>query len=161
MAIGIGGGGMRFFEGLRPELLVHGAKLRRDKKTGKRLWGLTLINTLQPEQVIKCHATIEAAYIYLLTLDNCAAEVLLGTFVERCAIDFFAKCDDKKTTLHLDGVDLGGFRLTRDGKVVELWFQFELENGASLHAFVKEYAYTRLWAQFKPVDLFTESESKS
>jgi hypothetical protein len=152
---------MRFFEDMRPEIYIHGAKLRRDKKTGKRLWGLTLINTLLPEQVIKCDGTVEAAFIYLLTLENCAAEVMLGTIVESCVIEFFAKVEDKKSTLRLEGVDMGGFRLTRDGKIAELWFQFELENNASLHAFVKEYAYTRLWAEFKPADLFTQSEKKS
>jgi hypothetical protein len=115
---------------------------------------LTLINTLLPEQVGQCDGTIEAAYIYLLTLDNWADEVLLGTVLQSCAIDFFGKFEDEKVVLHLDGVDLADFRLTREGKVAELWFQFELENNASLHAFVKEYAYTRLWAQFKPVDLF-------
>lgn len=30
---------MRFFEKIRPQIYLHGAKLRRDKKTGKRLWG--------------------------------------------------------------------------------------------------------------------------
>jgi hypothetical protein len=152
------GGLMKFFEGLRPEIYIHGAKLRRDKKTGKRLWSLTLINSLLPEQVTECDETILAAFIYLLTLENCAAEVMLGTVAESCGIDFFANVEDKKTTLRLEGVDLGGFRLTRDGKIAELWFQFELENSASLHAFVKEYAYTRLWAEFKPKDLFTQSE---
>jgi len=29
---------MRFFEKKRPEVFVQSAKLRRDKKTGKRLW---------------------------------------------------------------------------------------------------------------------------
>lgn len=141
---------MRFFEGLRPEIYIHGAKLRRDKKTGKRLWGLTLINTLIPEQVTKCDQTIEAAYVYLLTLENAASESMLITLFQACAIDFFAKSEDNKPVLHLDGADLGSFRMTRNGKVAELWFQFELENSGVLHAFVKEYAYTRLWAQFTP-----------
>jgi hypothetical protein len=141
---------MRFFEGLRPEIYIHGAKLKRDKKSGKRLWGLTLINTLLPEQVVKCDSTIEAAYIYLLTMENCAAEVLLGTLVESGTIDFFAKFEDKKPVLHLEGADLAFFRLTREGNVAELWFQFEVENNAGLHAFVKEYAFTRVWAEFTP-----------
>ena len=115
---------------------------------------------MQPEQVVKCDATIEAAYIYLLTLNNCAEEVTLSTTITDCVIDFFGKDDDKKTTLHLEGLDLGGFRLTRKEKVAELWFQFELENTASLHAFVKEYAYTRLWAEFRRADLFTTQKKE-
>jgi hypothetical protein len=39
---------------------------------------------------------------------------------------------------------------TRDGQVVEFWFQGEKENSAGLHSFVKEYAFTRCWARFKP-----------
>lgn len=141
---------MRLFQGLRPEIYIHGAKLRRDKKTGKRLWSLTLINTLLPEQVGKCEATIEAAYIYLLTLEHAAVEILLNTMIADCAIEFFAKDDERKPVLRLDGVDLDAFRLTRDKQIVELWFAFEVENGASLHAFVKEYAFTRVWAKFAP-----------
>jgi len=34
--------------------------------------------------------------------------------------------------------------------VVEFWFQGEKENSAGLHSFVKEYAFTRCWARFKP-----------
>jgi hypothetical protein len=45
---------MRFFEGRKPEVYIHGAKLRRDKKTGKRLWGLTLIITLDVQDVLQC-----------------------------------------------------------------------------------------------------------
>ena len=36
---------MKFFEKMRPEVFLHSAKYRRDKKTGKRIWGFTLIVT--------------------------------------------------------------------------------------------------------------------
>ncbi len=141
---------MRFFEDCRAEIYWHGAKLRRDKKTGRRLWGLTLIITLTPELVLKCDEVIEQAYAYMLTLNNQADEVLLGAIAQWMSIDFFGVADDAKAGLHLAGVDLGGLRMTRDGQTVEFWFQLEVENNPKLHAFVKEYAFTRLWAEFKP-----------
>lgn len=139
---------MRFFEGIRPEVYIHGVKLRRDKKTGKRLWALTCIVTLTPELVLTCDETVNAAYIYLLTLDNLAAEVLLDSQSMGAIVDFFAKLEDKKPAVHLEGFDIGGLRLTRSAEVAELWFQFEIENNAGLHAFIKEYAYTRVYAKF-------------
>ena len=142
---------MRFFEGCTPEVYIHGAKLRRDKKTGKRLWGLTLIITLDVQDVIKCAPVIEREYEYLLTLENCGVEVLLDAAVMGCIVDFFAAVVDKKPALQLEGLDLAGLRLTRADKTVELWFQFEDEINAGLHAFVKEYAFTRVWARFTPL----------
>jgi len=139
---------MKFFDKLRPEVYVHRAKLRRDKKTGKRLWGLTCIVTLNPDLVVACDETVNAAYIYALTLENCAGEVLLNSEGRGMTVDFYAKTDDKKPTLHLEALDIGSLRMTRGGEVAELWFQFEAENSAGLHSFVKEYAFTRVFATF-------------
>lgn len=140
---------MRFFEGVRPQIYIHGAELRRDKKTGLRLWRLTLIVTLTPQLVDKCGGPIEQAWLYLLTLDNAAAEVLLESIVLSMSIEFYALTDDKKLALRIQGVDFEGLRLTRDAETVEFWFRFEVENSATVHPFVKEYAFTRLWAEFK------------
>lgn len=114
---------MKFFDGIRPQIYIYGAKLKRDKKTGKRLWALTLIVTLKPE--------------------------LLGAIATWMSIDFYALAEDRKPALRVQGVDLEGLRLTRDAETVELWFQFEVENSATVHPFMKEYAFTRLWADFK------------
>jgi hypothetical protein len=140
---------MRFFEKVRPQIYLHGAKLRRDKKTGRRLWGLTLIVTLKPDLVAACAAQIEEAYIYLLTLDHQADELMLGSIADSMSIEFFALEDDTKPTLRIQGVDFDGLRLTRDEETVEFWFHLEVENSATVHPFVKEYAFTRLWAEFK------------
>jgi hypothetical protein len=140
---------MRFFEKIRPQIYLHGAKLRRDKKTGRRLWGLTLIVTLKPDLVGACAEQIEQAYIYLLTLDHQADELMLGSIADSMSIEFFALEDDTKPTLRIQGVDFDGLRLTRDEETVEFWFHLEVENSATVHPFVKEYAFTRLWAEFK------------
>lgn len=139
---------MKFFDGLRPEVYVHGAKLRRDKKTGKRLWRLICIVTLDPNLPLACDETVIAGCIYLLNLENCACEVLLDAEARGAIADFYAKVDDKKPALHLEGLDIGGLRMTREAQTAEFWFQFEAENNAGLHSFVKEYAFTRVFAKF-------------
>jgi len=139
---------MRFFERCRPEVYIHGAKLRRDKKTGKRLWCLTLIVTMTPELAAKCAEIVERAFGFALKADNGVADMLLVPVAESMTVDFFAAIDDATPAVHIEGVDLGGLRFTRDGNVVEFWFQGEKENSAGLHSFMKEYAFTRCWASF-------------
>ena len=141
---------MKFFEGCRPEIYWHGAKLRRDKKTGRRLWALTLIVTLTPELVAKCDEVIKRSHAFIVTLENQVEEILLGAIAQWVSIDFFPLIDDAESALHVAGVDLCSLRMTRDGETVEFWFQFEMENNSRLHALVKEYAFTRLWAEFRP-----------
>ncbi len=140
---------MKFFEKQRPQVYIHGAKLRRDKKTGKRMWSFVLIVTLTPELARSCAAQVVKGWEYVGTADNACYEMLLTPIIEGCTIDFFAQIDEATPALHLEGIDLGGFRLTRgEGGVIELWFGGEHENSAGLHAFVKEYAFTRCWAAF-------------
>lgn len=141
---------MKFFEGMRPEVYLHLAKLRRDKKTGKRLWGITSIVTMSEDLARSCCGQIGAAYEYLMNLENAAAESWLNVQIESCAIDFYKIVDDAEPALHIASADLDGYRLTREAKIVELWFHFELENDDALHKWIKEFAYTRVWAQFKP-----------
>lgn len=142
---------MRFFEKKRPEVYLHGVKLRRDKKTGRRLWGFTLIVTFTVELAESCAMPIAKAWQYITERDSAAVDVLLASVAEGCAIDFFSRIDDADPALHLEGVDLGGLRMTRgEGKIVEFWFSGEHENTTGLHAFMKEHAYTRCWAQFSP-----------
>lgn len=140
---------MRFFEGKRPEVYFHAPKLRRDKKTGMRLWGFTLIVTFGVELAESCDVPMALAWQYLTERDTAAVEVLLASEVADCAIDFYAQIDDATPVLHLEIIDLVGLRLTRSKNVVEFWFSGEHENSAGLHHFMKEYAYQRCWAQFK------------
>lgn len=153
---------MRFFEKKRPEVYLHSVKLRRDKKTGRRLWQFTLIVTFSVELAESCDVPVAKAWQYITEREASAVDVLIASEIAGCAIDFFAQIDDAEPTLHLDGVDLGGLRLTRDQNSVEFWFGGEHENSGVLHAFMKEYAYTRCWAQFSPQqgDLQMEAEVK-
>lgn len=141
---------MAFFRGLRPEVYFHYVKLRRDKKTGKRLWAVTLITTLGIDQALGCGDQIESAYAYILKLENGAVDLTLNLLIDGCTVDFFSLIDDAKPVLHLERVDLAGFRVTRVKETAELWFAFELENTDALHAFMKNFAFTRVYAQFKP-----------
>jgi hypothetical protein len=141
---------MRFFEKARPEVFLHSAKFRRDKKTNRRIWQFTLIVTFSEEHAKTCDTSIRKAWEYVIARDTAAVDVLIASEVPVCAIDFFAQIDDAEPALRLDVVDLAGLRMTRDGTVVEFWFGGQHENSDELHAFMKKYAYTRLWAQFSP-----------
>jgi len=85
---------VKFFHGCRPQVYIHGAKLRRDKKTGKRLWCLTLIVTMTPELASKCAEVVERAFDFTLKIDNGVADMLLVSVAESMTIDFFAAIDD-------------------------------------------------------------------
>ena len=139
---------MKFFEGLRPQVYIHGAKLKRDKKTGKRLWALTMIVTLEADLIASCAPVIDRAWKFIRDPENAGVDLLLLAIVEGATIDFYAAVDDAAPAVHIEGVDLEGLRLTRGGNVIEFWFQGEKENSAGLHAFIKEYAFTRCWAAF-------------
>jgi hypothetical protein len=141
---------MRFFEKQRPQVYIHTARLKRDKKTGRRLWQFTLIVTMTVELVEKCDVPIAKAWEYITDRDSAGVDVFLASEVEGCAIDFFAEVDDVNPVLHLEGVDLAGLRFTRDKNTVEFWFSGEHVNEGGIHDFMKPYAYTRVWAAFKP-----------
>jgi hypothetical protein len=141
---------MRFFEKARPEVYVHTVRLKRDKQTGKRIWNFVLIVTFSAELAETCDVSVAKAWQYITERESGACEVLLVAEAEGCKIDFFAQIDDATPVLHLEGVDLTELRLTREKNTVEFWFRGEHENTAGLHAFMKEYAYTRCWAAFKP-----------
>lgn len=141
---------MRFFCGQRPQVYIHAARYKRDKKTGRRLWQFTLIVTMTADQVEACDVPIAKAFEYITDRDSAGVDVLIASEVEGCAIDFFAQVDDAVPVLHLEGVDLGGLRFTRDKNTVEFWFSGEHVNEGGIHDFMKPYAYTRVWAAFRP-----------
>jgi hypothetical protein len=141
---------MRFFEKQRPQVYIHTAKLKRDKKTGRRLWQFTLIVTMTAEQIEACDVPVAKAWDYITDRGAAAVEAFLASEIQGCAIDFFAEIDDASPVLHLDGVDLTGLRFTRDKNTVEFWFSGEHVNEGGIHDFMKPYAYTRVWAAFSP-----------
>ena len=149
---------MRFFEGQRPQVYIHTAKLKRDKKTGRRLWQFTLIVTMTVEHVEACGVPIAKAWDYITDRDSSAVDVLIASEVERFQIEFFAQIDDATPVLHLQGVDLVGMRFTRDKDTVEFWFSGEHVNEGGIHDFIKPYAYTRVWAAFKPPQMELQME---
>jgi hypothetical protein len=140
---------MRFFEKQRPEVYIHSAKLKREKKTGRRLWQFTLIVTMTVEHVQACDVPIAKGWEYITDRDSAAVDVQIASQLEGCSIDFFAQIDDATPVLHLEGVDLVALRFTREKNLVEFWFSGEHENVGGIHDFMKPYAYTRVWAEFK------------
>jgi hypothetical protein len=142
---------MRLFEKVRPEVYLHAPQLRRDKKTGSRLWRFTLIVTLTVDLAEKCDVAVAKAWQYITEKDSRVIEVCLAAEAENMKLEFFAQRDDADNALLLSGIDLVGLRLTREGTVIEFWAMGEQENNSRLHAFMKEYAYTRIWVTFTPI----------
>jgi len=86
---------MKFFEKTRPEIFIHTAKFKRDKKSGKRVWQFMLIVTMGTEVLAKtCDVSIVKAWQYVMTRDAAAVDVLIATEIEGCGIQFFAAIDD-------------------------------------------------------------------
>ena len=56
---------------------------------------------------------------------------------------------------------LGAELFTRDKNAVEFWFSGEHVNEGGIHDFMKPYAYTRVWAAFKPSQGDLEMSGKS
>jgi hypothetical protein len=93
---------MRFFEKARPEVFLHSAKFRRDKKTNRRIWQFMLIVTFSAEHAKTCSSSIRKAWEYMTERDTAAVDVLIASEVPVCAIDFFAQIDDADPALKLD-----------------------------------------------------------
>lgn len=74
---------MRFFEKQRPQVYIHTAKLRRDKKTGRRLWQFTLIVTMTVDQVEACDVPIAKVWEYLTDRDS-GAVIFFGSYCAGC-----------------------------------------------------------------------------
>ncbi len=139
---------MNFFQKERPEVFLHSAKLRRDKKTGRRFWRLTLIVTMDELGAVACGGAIERGWQYISNAAASAEEVKLDEEIDLFGVDCFAERDDATPVLHLEQVTIDSLRFTRDGKVVEFWFELEHENVGGIHDFLKPYAFTRFWAAF-------------
>lgn len=72
---------MRFFEKVRPEIFIHTAKVRRDKKTGKRIWQFLLIVTFQEELAKSCAVPVVKAWKYITDPEAAAVEALIASEV--------------------------------------------------------------------------------
>lgn len=141
---------MRFFEGVRPQFYFHGARIRKDKKTGRRIWAITLVITLDAAEVLKCDEIVQRNYEHILTLDYRNNDLGIEIMIPEQTLDFFALKDAKDSLLHLTRVDLAGLRMTRVEEIAELWAQAEVDSTDAVCDFVKEYVFTRLWVEFQP-----------
>ena len=142
---------MKFFEKSRVEFCFNGGKLCCNGKTGVRSWRMNLVITLKAAEVISCDEMIMRNYEALETRENCIEEIKIAKEVPDHVIKFFALGDHKAPVLTLGRCTMTELKMTRVDGCSELWVKVEHENTEKLHAFVKDYAFTRLWAEFAPV----------
>lgn len=141
---------MKFFEGIRPSMYFQGARLKQDKKTSVRYWMLTMAITMKSSEVYQCEETIVSNYEQISCEENCCEELSIAHVSTGFSIEFFELADSLDAALCLGGCEISNLRLTRVDGLVELWINIEHENNDSLHKFVKDYAFTRVWARFAP-----------
>ena len=128
---------IQFFEGVRPQFYFHGARIRKDKKTGRRIWRIDMVITLDAAEVLKCDDLVARNYEHILTLDNCNNELGIEAMIPEQTLDFFALKESPKALLHLTRCDLAGLRMTRVEEIAELWVQLETDSTDAVCDFVK------------------------
>lgn len=144
---------MKFFEGCRPSFYFHGGKLIKESKTGRQYWRMNLVITLQAEEVLKCDQLLMNNYESIETRSDAIEELKLNVDVLGQSVAFFALIDDREPTLHIMSCDLTELKMTRVDDLSELWIRAEIENTDAVHKFVKDFAFQRLWVEFRPAQL--------
>lgn len=147
---------MKLFEGVRPSAYLHGARLKKDNKTGQRYWSLTLVITLEAEDVAQCDDLVQDAWSYIADGKHKATSVDLGEDILQMFVEFYAlppSAGAQKPALRLGPCDLTGLRLTRVEGLTEMWVTIQSDLTDRLHAFVKEYAFTRVFVALEPAQM--------
>lgn len=144
---------MRFFEGRRVSVYFHGGKLFLEKKTERRMWRLNLVVALQAADVLECEEVIQRNYEALETRESRIEEIKIGAEIEDQNLSLFSLLEKKDPILMLSRCRLIHLKMTRIDGCSELWVSVEHPNTDKLHAFVKDYAFTRIWADFLPTQM--------
>ncbi len=140
----------KLFSGARPQFYFHGARLKKDNKTGSIFWLLNLIITCVPEEIAKCSDILCANYAAIETIDNRITSLAIDLIVLDQQLQFFPLVDSKKPAFTFASVDLEDLRFTRNEKLTEFWIALAIPASDEVWGFVKESAFTRLWVEFKP-----------
>lgn len=144
---------MRFFEKQRVELYFHGGKLRCDGKTGVRSWVMNFVITLKAAEVLCCDEMLQRNYEALETRENLIEEIKIAAEVPEQTVQAFGLQDHSAPLLTLGRCSMADLKMTRVEGCAELWVKVEHENTDKLHLFVKDYAFTRFWAEFVPCQM--------
>jgi hypothetical protein len=139
---------MKFFEECRPEFYMHGGRLIKEKKTGRKYWRLRLVITCKGNEIVKCDDVISNCYLAIETRENRIDELVIAALIHSQSIDFFPLSDSKAPAFRVANCDLTDLRMTRVDDMTELWVNVEIENSDRLHVFVRDYMFSRLWAEF-------------
>jgi hypothetical protein len=141
---------MKFFEGVRPSVYLQSARLRLEKKTSFRMWTLTLAITMNSKLAHACEESIVSNFAQIATEENRCSGIDIGEDPDVQRVSVFALEDDKQPVFTLSHWTVSGLRLVKTEGLVELWATIEHLNTDALHAFVKDYAFKRVWLEFVP-----------
>ena len=144
---------MKFFEGARPGMYFQGGRLKQDKKTLVRYWVLTFAITLKSALVHRCEEAIVSNFAQISTAENSCVDLGMNQNIDAASIEFFELEEGGASLITLGECAIENLRMTRVEGLVELWITVEHNNTDKLHAFVKDYAFTRVWAEFRPRQL--------
>jgi hypothetical protein len=141
---------MKFFEGVRPSAYFQGGRLKKDAKSGVRFWSLSFAITMESAHVYRCEEVITSNYEQISAAENRCDELSIGISISGHEIEFYELVESEEPVLRLRESLISNLRMTQNDGLVELWINVEHSNGDALHAFVKDYAFTRLWLSFVP-----------
>lgn len=130
-------------------MYFDGGRLSLDKKTGKQMWTMKLVIACKAEEMTKCDEVVLNNWIAIETLENRIEEVILAHEIEAQAVEFFGLSDHTAPVLYIKA-DLTDLSLTREADLTELHFKIETENTSLVHNFIREFVFTKFWAQFAP-----------
>lgn len=142
---------MELFDKERVKVHINGGKLRLDQKTDARRWQLNLQIALEPGEVHKCHDAIVSNYQQIEARENGVDKIELGLTLSDQLIDFYGLQDHKAPMLRVGKSLVSDIRMTHAAGLTQLEFKAESECSHALHDFVRDYAFTTVWAEFQPV----------
>jgi len=143
---------MKFFEAIRPSVFFRGGKLKQVAKTGKKLWTLKLVVTLDDALVNQCDQMLISNYQQICAFENSIEEISLTKEIDDQSVEFFATQDMKAPQLmYLTGCKIFSLVMRREDDICELVFECEHPLTDQLHAFVKDYAFQQFFVEFQPM----------
>ena len=143
-----------FFRGRRLSVYCKGGRLFKDKKTDVRYWRLKFALTLHPADAHACgdSSAILSNYQHIEARQNAVGRLEIDGGSPAMVLTAFASSDPASPQLiRLDKCFIEKFAMTWADGMTVFWLQLEHENTEALHRFVKDYAFSRFYVEFLPV----------
>ena len=142
-----------FFPERRVGLYFKGGRMLKDRKTDQRFWRLKWALTLFEQDARASGGAILSAYRHLNDRKNAADLIELAGCMGGITITAHATEEDDSPAaaeiIQLSRCMIDRLSMTWADGMTELWCHVEHDLTDELHAFVKEYAFTRFWVEFE------------